>query len=124
MLLEFWWAWDSDHFPGKPVPVTNHSLSEEYFPNVQSEMPLTWLHVPLPFLHILLVLSRADQHLPCALAPLEEVVGCDEGAPQPWLLRAEETKRPQPLVWLSLEIFHHLGHPPLGTLFDSLSFLH
>jgi len=28
-------------FPGDPVPVTDHSLSEEPSPNVQSEPPLT-----------------------------------------------------------------------------------
>lgn len=48
--------------------------------------------------------------------PPEEVVSCDEGTPQPSLLQAEETKWPQPLVWLSLETFHYLGHPPLDML--------
>lgn len=53
---------------------------------------------------------------PWGTVPLEEVVSCDEGTPQPSLLKAEETKWPQPLVWLSLETFHHLVCPSLDTL--------
>lgn len=53
---------------------------------------------------------------PWGTALPEEVVSCDEGTPQPSLLKAEEAKWPQPLVWLSLETFHHHGHPSLDTL--------
>jgi len=38
-------AWCHDNFPGEPVPVTDHLLSEEPFPNVQSELPLTQLPI-------------------------------------------------------------------------------
>jgi len=43
MLLELGQAWCRDNFPGEPVPVTNHLLSEELFPNVSSELSLTQL---------------------------------------------------------------------------------
>ena len=39
MLLELWQAWGRDRFPREAVPVTKHTLSEEPFPNVQSELP-------------------------------------------------------------------------------------
>ena len=44
MLLELWQVWCHDHFTEEPVPVTNHPLSEEPFPNVQSELPLVQPH--------------------------------------------------------------------------------
>lgn len=40
MLLELSQAWCCDHFPEESVPVTNRLLSEEHFPNLQSELPL------------------------------------------------------------------------------------
>lgn len=49
--------------------------------------------------------------------PLKEAVDFDELPPQPFLLRAEQTKWPQLiLISLVLKAFHHLGHPPLDTL--------
>lgn len=42
--LELWQVCFHDHFPGKPVLVTNHSPSEELFPNIQCELPLMQLH--------------------------------------------------------------------------------
>ena len=51
------------------------------------------------------------------ISSLEEGVDCHEVAPQPSLLQSEQTKRPQPLLGsVALEAFHHLGHPPLHTL--------
>ena len=44
MFVELWQAWCHDHIPGEPVPVTDHPLSEEPFPNVQSELPLMQFH--------------------------------------------------------------------------------
>ena len=43
-LLELRQAWCHDHFPGEPFPVTDHPLSKEPFPNVQSELHLTPSH--------------------------------------------------------------------------------
>ena len=62
-LLELWQAWCRDHLPGEPVPVTNHPLSEEPFPNVQSEFPLTQLR------SYRWSLERGDQHLPFRCPP-------------------------------------------------------
>lgn len=36
-LIELCEAWCSNFFPGKPAPGADHPLSEEPFPNVQSE---------------------------------------------------------------------------------------
>lgn len=38
-VTELCQAWCSDIFPRKPAPVADHPLSEEPFPNVQSEPP-------------------------------------------------------------------------------------
>ncbi|KAK4807107.1 hypothetical protein QYF61_018448 [Mycteria americana] len=108
-------AWCRDHFPGEPVPVTDHPLSEEPFPNVQSELPLRQLHsissCPIAG-H-----QREEISTSPSPAPHEEVVDCNEVTPQPSLLQAEEAKCPQPLlISLALETFHHLGRPPLDTL--------
>uniref|UniRef100_A0A8B9M0U9 Small nuclear ribonucleoprotein polypeptide C n=1 Tax=Accipiter nisus TaxID=211598 RepID=A0A8B9M0U9_9AVES len=37
-------AWSCDHFPGEPVPGTDHLLSDKPFPNVQFGLPLMQLH--------------------------------------------------------------------------------
>ncbi|KAK4807096.1 hypothetical protein QYF61_018437 [Mycteria americana] len=76
-LLELRQAWCCDHFPGEPVPVTNHPLSEEPFPNVQSELPLRQLHS---------ISSCPQISTSPSAAPLEEVVDCNEVTPQPSLL--------------------------------------
>ena len=44
MLFELTQAWFHDHFPGDAVPVTDHTLSEEFFPNVQTELPMMQLN--------------------------------------------------------------------------------
>ncbi|TRZ26651.1 hypothetical protein HGM15179_000422 [Zosterops borbonicus] len=36
-------AWSCDHFSGDPVPVPNHPLGEEPFPDIQTKPPLTQL---------------------------------------------------------------------------------
>ena len=47
-LLELWQTRCCGHCPGEPVPVLNHPLGEEPFPNIQPEPPLMQLHaVPL-----------------------------------------------------------------------------
>lgn len=43
-LLELSEPWCCGCFLGEHVPGTNRSRSEEPFPKVQSELPLTWLH--------------------------------------------------------------------------------
>lgn len=43
-LLEPCQAWCCHHFPGWPVPVTDHPVSEEHFLNVQPELSLMELH--------------------------------------------------------------------------------
>lgn len=62
MLLEFWqdsfWA----HFPGEPVPVTDHPLCKESFPNIPPEFLLMQLHSTL--LYLTSVSERGDQHIP------------------------------------------------------------
>ena len=42
-ILELWQAWCHDHCPGEPVPVPNHPLGEEPFPNTQPEPTLPQL---------------------------------------------------------------------------------
>lgn len=43
MLLEQQQAWSHDHIPRDSIPVLDHSLSEELYPNVQFELLLTQL---------------------------------------------------------------------------------
>lgn len=38
-LLELSQAWSNDQFPGEPVPVPEHPLSEEPLPNAHTELP-------------------------------------------------------------------------------------
>lgn len=45
MFLEFQQVWCHKHFPGEPVLVSNHTLSEKTTPNIQLEPPLMQLHV-------------------------------------------------------------------------------
>lgn len=37
MALKHWQAWGSNHFTGKPVPVSDHCHCKYIFPNIQSE---------------------------------------------------------------------------------------
>ena len=114
-LLELQQVWCHDRFPEESVPVTNHPLSEEPVPNVQSELPLTQLH------SISLCPITGHQREGISICPsaasLKGSVDFHKVTPQPSLLQAEQTKGPQPLlVSLALETFHHLGSPPLDTL--------
>ena len=43
MPQKHWWSWGVDHLSRKPVPVFDHPLGKEMFPNVQSEPPLAQL---------------------------------------------------------------------------------
>ena len=87
MLLELGQAWCHVHFPGDPVPVTGHPLSEEHFPNVQSELPLTELHSISSCL--ITGHQRAEINISPSTAHLEEIVDCHEVTSQPSLLQAE-----------------------------------
>lgn len=44
MLLEHRLAWGCDPLPGDPVPVKDHPLCKELFPNTQPELPLRQLY--------------------------------------------------------------------------------
>lgn len=70
-----------DCFPGEPVPVTSHSLSEEPFLNIKPKLPLMQFHsvssCPIAG-H-----QRGDQHLLCCT--FEEAIDSDEVTPQPSL---------------------------------------
>jgi len=43
MFFEPLQGWGLHHLPGQPVPVSDHSFSEEVFRNVQSKPPLMQL---------------------------------------------------------------------------------
>jgi len=41
MVFEPLQGWGLPHCPGQPVPVPDHCFSEEFFPDIQFEPPLT-----------------------------------------------------------------------------------
>jgi len=86
-LLELWQVGCRHCFPGEPVPVTKHALSEEPFPQVQSELSLAQLHS----LSSCPIAGHQGEEISISSSrvPGEEVVGCDEVIPQPSLLQAE-----------------------------------
>lgn len=77
MLLEFWQVWCHDHFSGESVLVINHSLSEELFPYVQSEIP------PMQFHSISScpVVGHQREMNTFPSTALEEVSDCDKVPP-------------------------------------------
>lgn len=49
MLLECQLAWALDPFPEEPIPILDHPLHVELFPNTQPELPLRQLDaIPSP----------------------------------------------------------------------------
>lgn len=71
-------------------PEADQYLSEEPFPTVQSELPLTQLHSIS-----LYPVSSQQREIICtypSAASLEEAVGCNEVTPWPSLLQAEQTR--------------------------------
>jgi len=48
MLFEHLQGWGLHHFPGQPVPMLDHSFSEEIFPDIQSKPPLMQLEAISP----------------------------------------------------------------------------
>lgn len=42
--LELWQVFFQEHFTGEPVPLPYHVLSEDSFPNIHFELPLSQLH--------------------------------------------------------------------------------
>ena len=115
MVLELWQAWCRDSFPGEPVPVTNHPLSEESFSNVQSELHLTQLHS----ISLCPIIGHWREEISSSpsTSPHEEGADCSEVSLQSALLQAEQIKLPQSLLGsLALKAFHHFCHPPLDTL--------
>ncbi|GAB0184693.1 hypothetical protein GRJ2_000934600 [Grus japonensis] len=79
-LLELSQARRCDHFPGEPVPVPNHPLSEEPFPDIQPKPPPSQLH-SIPSGSITGHQRKEISACPFA-PPREEVVGRDEVSPQ------------------------------------------
>lgn len=84
MLFDLCQAWGRDRFPGEPVPVTERSLGEELFPNVQSELP-----APEAASFHCLVSRCWSPERGDSTAPREEVVVCSKVAPQPSLPQAD-----------------------------------
>jgi len=39
MFFEHLQGWGLHHFPGQPIPMSDHSFSKEIFPNIQSKSP-------------------------------------------------------------------------------------
>lgn len=68
MLIEAQQVWCRDHSPRESVPVPDHPLGEEHFPNIQSEIPLLWLHA-IPFL-----VTREKRSLMVEVAQQEESI--------------------------------------------------
>lgn len=78
-LHEFCQAWDHDHFLGDPVPMTDHTLSEEPFPNVQAYLPL--LQLPSISSNPIIRHQREEISISPSTVHLEEVFDCDEITP-------------------------------------------
>lgn len=76
-----------EHFPGEPDPVTGRSPSEEPFPNVQSELPVTQLpSVPLCPADG----QQAEISIPLSAACLGWGADCHKATPQPSAGRARQ----------------------------------
>lgn len=90
MFRELWQPWCRDHFPSEPVPMTSHPLSEEPFPCVQLEFPLTQPHS----ISLCPIIGHHKEEINASpsAAPFEEDVDFHEGTPQPSLCQAEQTK--------------------------------
>jgi len=86
---------DLGHFPGEPVPVPEHPLGAEPFPNTQPDPPLSQLHA-LPSGPV--AVPREQSSAPAPPLPSEGAAGRHEASPQPALLWAEQTKGHQPLL--------------------------
>lgn len=78
-------AWSCDHCPWEPVPVPNHPLSEEHFPNLKLSPPLTQPHA-VPSVPVAVTERRAQR---CPSTPLMSSCSCHETSSQPPLLWAE-----------------------------------
>ncbi|GAB0194069.1 myocardial zonula adherens protein [Grus japonensis] len=89
-LLELSQARCCDHFPGEPVPVPNHPLGEEPFPDIQPKPPLSQLHaIPLGSI----TGHQREEMNACPFAPpREEAVGHDEVSPQSPLSRLNKPR--------------------------------
>ena len=87
MFFEHVQGWGLHHLSGQPVPMPDHSLGEEIFPNVQSKPALTHLEAissrPLPFY----LGEETNTHL--TTTSFEVVVESDQVSPQPPLLQTK-----------------------------------
>lgn len=52
MLLELHQVLCREHFPGQPVTVPEHPLTEAPFPNIQPELPVAQLHYSYIFISL------------------------------------------------------------------------
>lgn len=106
MSLKRWQSWGIDHLFRKPVPESEHPLSKEVLPSVQSKLPHVQLWtIPTSYYW---VSGRRDQHLPLHV-PSERCRGSNEVFLQPPFLLSRPTSEGFSLPVL----FFQLCCPPL-----------
>jgi len=91
--LQGWWL---NHFPGQPVPMSDHSFSKEIFPKIYSKPPLTQLEA---------ISSRpvasylGEETNTCLITTsFQVVVESNKVPPQPPLLQTKQPQLPQLLL--------------------------
>jgi len=89
-------GWGLHHRPGQPIPTPDHSLSEEIFPNIQSEPPLTQLEAIASRPITGYLGEETNPHL--TPTPFQGAVESEKVSPQPPLLQTEQPQLPQPLL--------------------------
>ena len=96
MFFEHLQGWRLHHLPRKPIPMSDHSLSKEIFPNIQSKPPLMQLEA---------IASRPinsylgeDTNSCLTTTSFQVVVGSDKVPPQPPLLQTEQLQFLQGLL--------------------------
>jgi len=101
--------------PGQPVPVPDHSLSKDIWPNIQSKPPLTQLE-PIASRPIASYLGE-ETNPRLATPSLQAAVESNKVPPQPPLLQTEQPQLPQLLlIRLVLQTPHQHRCPSLDTL--------
>jgi len=108
-------GWGLHHCPGQPGPRPDHSFSEDIFPNIQSEPPLTQLEAIASFPITGYLGEETTTHL---TTPSSQVaVESEKVPPQPPLLQTEQPQLPQPLlIRLVLQTPPQPRCPALDTL--------
>ncbi|KAK4820813.1 hypothetical protein QYF61_007207 [Mycteria americana] len=104
-----------NHLPGQPLPMLDHSLSKEFFPNIQSKPPLLQLEAISSCPITSYLEEEIDTHL--TTTSFQVAVESDKVSPQPPFLQAEQSQFLQPLlIRLLLQTLHQLRCPSLDTL--------